>query len=243
MNIPRPAFSFDVAEVLKGLDLLAPDVFELRVLNCLTHGDRRSATLSGYFDRDHFDEVIAALRSIHRASGVYFTPNEVKPELLARAYNRVRLVTDREPLTTDRDIARRRWLLVDIDADRPRGISATETEKAAALSLANAVDCYLWERGFPPGIIGDSGNGAHVMIPIDLPADDRGWHQSLLKQLARELDMPAAKIDISVFNPARIWKLPGTLVCKGDHCPQLGREWRVSRVVSVCRADDFTEAV
>src|SRR4029453_18670098 len=145
-----------------------------RVVNCCLAGERRMGTLSGYFDRDHFDDVLQVLRQVERASACYFTPNYGKPELLARSYNRARIVEDRDPLTGDKDVLERRWILIDVDAVRPAGISATPAQKAATEGLATAIDYWLWERKFPPGTMADSGNGAHVMIPWrpPLPADD-----------------------------------------------------------------------
>lgn len=228
-------YRIDVDEVRRGLDLLAPPVFELRCLNTVLHGERRGGTYSGYFSRDHFDAVIEALEQIEHASACYFTPNYVKPELLGRAYNRARIVKDREPLTTDKDILERRQLLIDVDALRPAGVSATPAEKAAAEGLVTAIDYWLWERRFPAGIIGDSGNGAHLMIPMKLPADDKGYCKRMLTGLAKEFNTTQATVDVSVFNAARIWKLPGTLVCKGDNCPEISREWRMSKILCVCR--------
>ncbi len=230
-------YRIDEAAVLQALDLFVPPVFEIRVLNCCLAGERRMGTLSGYFDRDHFADVLQVLRQIERASACYFTPNYVKQELLARSYNRARIVKDREPLTGDKDIQERRWLLIDVDSVRPTGISATPGEKAAAEGLVTEIDYALWEQGFPLGIIGDSGNGCHLMIPCRLPADDKGFCKRLLHGLAKQFNSPAATVDVSVFNPARIWKLPGTLVCKGDSCPEIGREWRMSKILMVCQSD------
>jgi hypothetical protein len=230
-------YRIDETEVRRALELLSPPVFEVRALNALVDGDRyRGQTFRGYYDREHFDSVIADLRRITAASAVYFTPNCVKRDLLARCFNRAEVVRDeRKQLTTaDKDIAERNWLLIDVDAVKPAGISSTAAEKAAAEGLATAIDHWLWERGFPPGVIGDSGNGAHVMIPVRLPADDGGWCKRLLNGLAKEFDTQAATVDVTVFNAARIWKLPGTLVCKGDHAPEIGREWRMSKILSVC---------
>lgn len=235
------SFRFGEAEVRRGLELLAPPVFELRCLNCALYGDRRRGTFSGYFDRDHFDQVIGALSQIAHASACYFTPNSVNPALLARSYNRARIICDREPLTTDKDVMERFWILIDVDAVRPTGISSTLAEKAAAEGLVTAIDYWLWERKFPAGVIGDSGNGAHLMIPVKLPADDKGLCKRILHGLAREFNTAQATVDTSVFNASRIWKLPGTLVCKGDHCPEIGREWRMSKIMVVC-SDKRTEA-
>jgi hypothetical protein len=234
------SYRIDINEVRRGLELLAPPVFELRCLDAKVRGEYRPGTYSGYFDADHHDAAIEALEQIENASACYFTPNHVNPALLGRAYNRARIVKDRDPLTTDKDITERRWLLIDVDAVRPSHLSATPAEKAAAEGMVTAIDYWLWEKGFPPGIIGDSGNGCHLMIPVTLPADDKGFCKRMLAGLAKQFNTEAATVDVSVFNASRIWKLPGTLVCKGDNCPEIGREWRMSKILCVC-ADEQRE--
>ena len=236
-------YQVDPMEIRRALELcLQPgQVTELRVVHAKVEGERWPGTFSGYFDREHIDALIAACQRIHSATACYFIPNAIQPELLGRAYNRARIVRDREPLTTDNDIVERRWLLIDVDAVRPTGVSATAAERAAAEGLATAIDYELWERGLPPGIIGDSGNGAHLMIPMRLPADDSGFCQKMLKGLANRFDTPQAIVDLTVHNAARLWKLPGTMVCKGDHCPAIGREWRMARILQACREGAYAD--
>lgn len=233
-------FRVDPDEIRRALRLiLAPgQVTELRCLNAVVKGFKTTGTFSGYFDYDHIDLLAKHCELIHSASACYFTPNPVSPSLLARSLNRARIVGHKEPTTADKDITERRWLLIDVDAMRPAGISATAAERAATEGVATAIDYWLWERNFPPGIIGDSGNGTHLMIPVRLPADDSGFCKRLLTVLAKEFNTPQATVDTSVHNPARIWKLPGTLVCKGDNCPEIGREWRMSRILQVCENID-----
>jgi len=50
-------------------------------------------------------------------------PEPVKPDLLARASNRVKAFA--ETTTSDSDILERRWMLVDCDPVRPAGISSS----------------------------------------------------------------------------------------------------------------------
>lgn len=230
------SYRIDADEIRRALELFMQpgQVTELRVLNASVDGEHRSGTFSGYFDREHIDQLIEACQRIQRASAAYFIPNAVKPELLARSYNRARITKDREPLTTDKDIQERRWLLIDVDVVRPVGISATVAEKAAAEGLITAIDYWLWERKFPAGVIGDSGNGAHLMIPVRLPAEDGGFCKRMLNGLAKEFNTAFATVDVAVFNASRIWKLPGTLVCKGDNAGEIGREWRMAKILCVC---------
>ncbi len=230
-----PLYTIDEDAIRRAWSLFFEpgQVTELRCLDARIRGEWRSGIYSGYFD--NAEAAIENLRRLEAAKACYIMPNPVTPALHARAYNRARIITGKEPTTADHNILARKWLLIDIDAKRDAGISATDAEKAAALETVTGVDCELWEKGFPPGIIGDSGNGYHLMIPCDLPAKDNGYCERFLKDLAARWNNEQAEVDISVHNPARIWKLPGTLVCKGDHCPALGRVWRMSKIRMVCK--------
>ena len=104
-------------------------------------------------------------------------------------------------------------------------ISASENEKAAALEVVHAVRGFFAARVGPKPLLCDSGNGYHLLYRINLPADDGGIIRSNV--LATRFDTDKAKVDKSVFNAARICKLPGTMVRKGDDMPtRPHREWR-----------------
>ncbi|HEY4760661.1 MAG TPA: hypothetical protein VIH42_08785, partial [Thermoguttaceae bacterium] len=77
----------------------------------------------------------------------------------------------------------------------------------------------------------DSGNGGHLLYRIDLPADEGGLVQRVLKVLDHQFSDQAVEVDVSVFNPARISKLYGTLACKGDSVPD--RPHRIARLLYV----------
>lgn len=206
----------DPQEVRRALELVTQpgDVFEIRCLNATTKASRSwPATWAGYFDDPA--KAAAALADI-TASGIYFTPNPIDAALLARAANRIRKA-EKGGTTTDRDVTARRWLLIDLDAKRPAGISATDAQHDAALGKARTIRDTLAGEGWPRGVFGDSGNGGHLMIRVDLPTDDGGLVERVLHRLAERFDDDVVKVDTSVHNPARIWKLYGTPVRKGDH--------------------------
>jgi hypothetical protein len=188
-------------------------VFEVRALDVLD--GRRVVTISGYFD--DLDSAVKGIItvSIAGASGIYVTLNPVNPALLARAANRMRIVKSGET-TGDREIVRRRWLLVDCDPDRPSGISSTEEEKMRASARALEVRDALSRRGWPEPILADSGNGFHLLYRIDLPTDDGGLVKRVLESLAFHHSGGGVKVDVSVHNAARICKLYGTVARKGD---------------------------
>ena len=232
-------YSPDLAEVRRTIGLiLAPgQVTELRAIDASVKvGGWREGVYSGYFD--NVDALAQAVTQIESAAGVYFIPNMIDPALLARACNRARLAGKKDPTTSDADITARRWLLIDADPIRPSGISASEQEHAAALARARAIRQDLAALGWPAPIPADSGNGAHLLYRVDLPAADDGLTERLLKALAARYDDALVKVDQSVFNPARIWKLYGTWARKGDSTPD-----RPHRLARILEAPDVIQAV
>ncbi len=187
-------------------------------------------TVSGYFD-DH--EVLAreAQKLDQRGFQVYVTLNKVNPDLLARAANRIKEYP--KSTTSDTDIIRIRWLPLDFDPARPSGVSSTEEEKKAAERLAREVREFTRERGWPDPVVGDSGNGFHLLYRVDLPATQasRDLVKNVLESLAFRFDDERVKLDTGVFNAARIWKLYGTVARKGDSVPN--RPHRHSKLLKV----------
>jgi hypothetical protein len=119
------------------LELLAEpgQVIELRLLEVQGQGQRFPATMSGFFD-DFTLLADAACKYGAGAKGVYVTINPVNPALLARASNRLRTAGKNDPLTSDADIIKRRWLPIDLDPARPSGISSTDQEHSLAIERA-----------------------------------------------------------------------------------------------------------
>jgi hypothetical protein len=193
------------------------DVFEVRVLEAETPTNRRPHTLAGYFERDKVDELAGALHLVDTAAGVYVTLNPVLPDLLARCANRLQW-SDRGTQTKDEHIVSRRWLPIDCDPVRPAGISSTDAEKSTAIDAAAKVQAGLCSMGWPSPACIDSGNGYHLLYPIDVATDDDGLIHQVLRAIARA-SSDAVKIDTAVANPARIWRLPGTWNRKGDDMP------------------------
>ena len=73
---------------------------------------------------------------------VYFTLNECNEALLSRR-TKNRLHDQIKETTSDADIVRRRWLFIDFDPRRPKGVCpSTKEEKAAGLSSS----CKPWQR-------------------------------------------------------------------------------------------------
>ncbi len=221
----------DTHEIHRVLEVLFEpgDTVELRAFK-----DR--ATLSGYFD--DFDKLAAQAAGLdERGFAVYVTLNPAEPALLARARNRVK--TYPKATTSDADIAHRRWLPVDLDPVRPADVSSTDSEKQAALRRAEEVEAYLGERGWPDPVVGDSGNGAHLLYRVDLPNDRQtlGLVKGVLEALAFKFSDERISVDTSTCNAARIWKLYGTTARKGDNT-----EERPHRASALLRVPEGVEA-
>ena len=219
----------DANEITHALHLWfqAGDVFEVRVLDAVSADYRREHIESGYFDYEHISAVPEALKRLLSFRGVYVTVNPVNPDLLARAVNRLR-PAGRNPTTADTDIVRRRWLLIDCDPRRASGVSSSNAEHESALAKAREIRDGLSSLGWADPIMTDSGNGAQLMYRIDLPADDGELVRRVIGEIAKASSEQVA-IDTSVHNPARIWRLPGTMNCKGDSIPE--RPHRMARIL------------
>ena len=111
-------------------------------------------------------------------------------------------------------------------------MSATREEGNAAVHLANELRYELSRQGWPEPIRMMSGNGAYLLYRIDLPNDDESTKlvKSILHSLAARFDTPAAHIDCSTYNAARVLKIPGTTARKGDSIP--ARPHRVAYFVA-----------
>lgn len=233
---PRVPHDDERAEILRGLHYFFDpgDLFEIRIIGMDGKSKRIDA---GYFD----DFELATewiLRYRKRATGIYILPNKPDPALKARSYNRIK--TWAKDTTADKHILRRRTLGIDIDYERPAGISTTDEEHTAALDLAHTIADYLHSKGVASLAIADSGNGAHVLLRIDLPNNPETT--TLIEQGLQSLDRRFAgaglKIDTSVGNAARIWKAYGSWACKGDDIPE--RPHRLARLIDVPETNEIT---
>jgi hypothetical protein len=169
------------------------------------------------------DDCVRLMReaaNIPRATGTYLVPNKIKPAIAAR-YPRDRWCRADAGRAADHEIDLVRSIYIDCDAERPKGISATDREKAHARALLRIVEDFLVQKlgDDRPLARGDSGNGFSLFIAVEpfVPsAATSSQVEKLLKALARKFEVTGAKIDTSVFNPARLVPAFGTLKTKGE---------------------------
>jgi len=190
-------------------------VFEIRALGVPGRGSYKM-TASGYFDDARKAASEAAKLSERGAAGVYVTLNRVNPALLARANNRT--VERPAATTSDDEVVARQWLFIDIDADRPSGIAATDAEVAAARELAVDIEDHLRALGWPVPLLATSGNGIYLLYRIDAPNTTEvvDTLRKFYTALAAEFNDRDAHIDTAVYNAARIIRVGGTMNRKGD---------------------------
>jgi hypothetical protein len=214
-------------EILRTCRLLmaSGNVHEVRIPKA-----GRRGTITGYFDdAERLANVVVAIDGT--VPGIYLTLNPCNPALLARAANR--LQEHAQVTTSDADILRRRWLLIDFDPVRPAGISSTNVEHGRAISAA----CGAWDdlrgAGFPDPVVADSGNGAHLLHRLHLPNDSGATDlvKGILAGVAARCASDDIAVDQTVFNAGRITKLYGTMACKGDNVVE--RPHRRSRLLEI----------
>lgn len=128
-----------------------------------------------------------------------------------------------------KDIIRRRHLVIDLDPERESGIPSTEAEKDFARKLAIDVIEYLkWD--IP--LIVDSGNGIHLIYCIDLEEskETRLLIENFYQSLSSKLSNENVKIDSSLGDSSRCLKLAGTKNRKGIK-PTPERPHRFSHII------------
>lgn len=224
--VPQPNKAVMLDALAKLFD--PADVIELRAIH-KSSGKRRRID-SGYFDHAHWGDLAEHAERLNRCgAAVYVTLNPVDPHLLSRYCNRIE---ERAAQTTgDKNIVRRRWLLVDLDPQRPTDTGATEDQVLKAHHLAKAIVNKLKSLGWPTPFVAESGNGVHLLYGLDLPNDDESdlLLKSVLAGLGEQFDADGIKVDRVVWNAARICKLYGTTATKGDHTA--ATPWRLSELV------------
>jgi len=205
------------------------EIIEVRALDVQVSGRRRTA--SGFFDNRAY--ALTAIRRLEKrgASGNYINLHKISPALLGRARNRIEYF---KPIASkDEDVIARKYLLVDIDPERPAGTSASEDEVQHAKAKVNEVRAELDSELGAPSIVAFSGNGYHLLYEVDLPNDKASSEifKDCLKILSDRYSDDNAKIDTAVYNASRIVRLYGTFARKGDEIPEQDRVHRRSKII------------
>lgn len=216
---------YDEQEIGKAFEVICKDFTEVRIIGS-------GFTASGYFK--DANALIHALKQYANKEGVNFYM--VLNKIDSACYSRLQMskfVERPKETTSDKDIVRRDWLLIDLDCDRPSGVSSTDEELKLSRDKAVKIYKYLEEFGFSKPVVALSGNGMHLLYRIDLDNDSEST--TLIKQCLLALDMMFSdgkvKIDTSVYNASRITKLYGTMASKGQST--LERPHRLSKILNI----------
>lgn len=197
----------DKEEIRKWHSVFKPngELFEIRIL-----GDR---TWSGYFY--DIEAAINALEPFDNAN-IYYSINEVKRACASRdQFNCFRQI--KGSATSKQDIEHRWWLPIDVDCERPSGVSSTDAEKGKAHKKALDVYKFLKENGFSNPIVCDSSSGYHILYPIDMEntQESEDCIKTFLETLGTIFTDESVKIDTVLHDANRILRLSGTYGRKG----------------------------
>lgn len=217
----------DEEEIRKALAVFKGEkLFEIRI-----HGHRKGDVLSGYFTSA--DKCVEELRRMDQhgnlnLANVFYTINLLKPD----CYGRIQKdqICKASTTTSDSDVQAYEWLLIDLDPKRPSDTSSTDDQLQKAVERSRMVFRYLKGRGFPEPVMAYSGNGVHLQYSVALINNDENKKliESVLKALSLLFSDDDVEIDTSVFNPARICKLYGTMAQKGANTER--QPHRMSRI-------------
>ena len=196
------------------------ELFEIRII-----GDR---TWSGYFY--DVEKAIEQLAPFDNAN-IYYTINEVKTACASRdQFNCFKQV--KGSATSKQDIEHRWWLPIDVDCERPSGVSSTDTEKEKAHKKAQDVFVFLRNNGFSTPIVCDSSSGYHLLYPIDMDNNQESEDaiKAFLEILSNNFTDENVKIDIVLHDANRILRLSGSYGRKGRSTDD--RPHRLAKILS-----------
>lgn len=225
---------FDPDMIRRTIDIMKPDheLFEVRII-------RGKDVLSAYF-RDA--ETLIRKLSEQNLDGksVYMTLQRLHEGCEARRQWETFIDVGKAklPSTSDNDIIGYNFIPVDLDPERPAEISSTKEELEAAKELSYQIIAYMVDNGFRSYIKALSGNGYHLLFPVNIPTRTKAEREAgknkvtnILATLDQYFSNDACHVDTTLSNPARILKLYGTLAQKGRNTPQ--RPFRMSMILEV----------
>ena len=160
-------------------------------------------------------QFIAEQQANHRWKGFYATVNPAPLTDVSKGK------LSSKQLTRDEDVKFCYWILVDIDPVRTdagrKTWNTTEKETEAAVGVAEWCKSLL-SSGLPNlqlSIENRTGNGCCLMYPVERLT--KLEHQQILNWIANQYAesigtaAPTVTFDLKVYNPSRVWRIPGTL--------------------------------
>lgn len=143
-----------------------------------------------------------------------------------------------------------RYFLIDIDPSRAEGFdhyNATDEEVLAAFDVGDKVMEFLKnEMGFVDPLVCFSGNGYHLLYPLDgaeVTGVNVGAFKKALNVLAKKFNTEGATIDTSVFDVVRNLRVYGTINPKLDTDDRPCRRSGILEVPDEIEFMDFEKVV
>lgn len=187
---------------------------------------------SGYFRS--FDKLISQLEPFTDMDDeqIYFVLNSIDSQCYARPQCE-KFIKSPKATTNDNDIIRRRFLLLDFDPIRKSQTNSSPEQFELAHKKAQEVYRYLRDKGFTDSIICVSGNGYHIIVPVDLPCDDETDKiiKNFYTYMGSIFSDDNVEFDEKVYTRARLTKLYSTWAKKGANVPS--NPWRQSKIVYI----------
>ena len=188
---------------------------------------------SGYFR--NFENLVSRIEPYTNMDDeqIYFILNSIDKDCYARPQCE-KFVKSPKATTTDSDIIRRKFLLLDFDPIRKSQTNSSDAQFELAHKKAQDVYRFLIrEHGFTDSIICISGNGWHVLLPVDLPCDEETNKivKNFYTYMGSIFSDNEVEFDEKVYTNARLTKLYSTWAKKGANVPS--NPWRQSKIVYI----------
>ena len=201
----------DISEAYKWWDVLR-DGNQLTEIRLISNDGR---TASGIFD--NVEDIIRAISPYTSDWNAYYTINRITDD--ARGLPQFNKIIVRPKQTcSDNTVTVRDYVCIDLDSVRLSGTNATDEQVEHTKKTANSLYKYLVDNGFNPPIVVLSGNGVHLYLKCAMLNNDENTKlvKRFLNALAMLFSDEHTDVDCSVFNAARIMRLPSTYGCKGN---------------------------
>ncbi|HEY9071020.1 MAG TPA: hypothetical protein VIV61_12250 [Candidatus Ozemobacteraceae bacterium] len=200
-------------EIRSFIDYLCPDDETFEV--CMMQSGPGDIS-SGYYKNKKVAVQAIMEAESRQPYGIFMCANPIKDSSVSGPVDNARIRGGRR--SKDKDISRYRHLIVDIDPVRKSNTSATRKQHKAATSLAREINATMSKReGWPMPALLDTGNGAMLLYKVDLDNTSENVKKirRCLDTLADEFSTKSVKVDVSVGNPGRLIRVPGTRNRKG----------------------------
>lgn len=214
-------------EAIRHLQLLGLPFLECRCIPA------DGPPVRAWFDNyEELAETVCGLSAVAEGfdvyAGIYVTENEIDPSM----NNIVGMTLATGKSTGKENIVRIRTLTLDFDPVKPKNVPATDSENLAATTAAERAETIATEQGWAKPMRMSSGNGAYAKWRVDLPSSpaSQALVERVLRAFAKLLDNDACRVDQTVHDPNRIFRLAGTINRKG--VATADRPYRTARLIS-----------